>query len=1033
MRQLKKLICLNLALLMLLSTFLSTVAFAAETGMTGTVTLTVGGQTYTLSEYENASGNGWSANIFHSSNNERSWWGVRVSLRGDVGPISVVATDSNVEELEIKTRSASSVTAESGAAITASGFDYLMMEGEKTLCVTGQPAVKLDEDMTFMLTHSDLTLQGTNGAAYEAKTPSTDNEKYTLTETKNDAGTVTKLVCKHQTVTLTLHDENATKHEIKTIVCDKNEYIDLSNVFWHTYDCLTGWSNEQGNESYSRGIIPSEDMELWADWGLMGGEKVIPAIFNTSPDVTAVEASADGWKAPEIEDDTENNVYGIAWKAEIQPGGETVYVAEGSTNKALTRGLFFNEYVTSWQSHGIFYVGNGRTIGGGNETIQYSEEPTTVSWTMDDGSILTGWNTQPDGSGTSYAAYDAEVDGADTGWVILYAQTLPKGTIKVNWRDNVTGDSATYAKAGDTLTMPSKTAENAKIGYWRYYCWGESEFQYGKLEAGETFTIPEGTTSLSLTAYWLPTEPFTVNGTEYTVTDSNNYFNSTVLGMSASVYYSSYSNQFQVSVLGEDVKSMHFPVDTVLRYNASGAKISGTISCDGALTVQCSCSDDSTHPSLTIDGGSGPALKAEKIKISRAPHMTLTTTGTSALVGTLDSGSAMIFKDANGTTLSSEQISGQKKLTTEVKEVTITIDGNGGTSKNGKTTETLTLESGEQYRLKKLGFTKAKAYLGDESISSTTDKTLTLNWHEVGYDYIAFQASGWLEDTDLQKDYWEQSHYVFFADNSETVTVPDIVYHDRVSNGDLLYWYTENEDGSEHHQYVPGDTVTEANGTVLHAHSKGSGESCYILHTNGKTVADMKDDENTLIVSASCKALVSKDGKFVCESFNTKKDGTGTRYEIGSVATNPDETPVLYAQWTQKVNAVVEKTEAPAATETAPNGDTPTATAKNTTITISSATVTPDAGGEATTPSIEDSRTEEEVKQDFETGRKVLVAAYQDGKMVTVLVGEAKDGKITCVIPWWLDYEKCQLKLFVVNGYQPETAPEIIKISEKEA
>lgn len=1032
MRQLKKLICLNLALLMLLSMFLSTVAFAEEPSLTGTVTLTLGGQTYTLSEYENASGNGWSANIFHSSNNERSWWGVRVSLRGDVGSISVDATGSNVEELEIKTLTASSVTAESGAAITASGFDYLTMLGTKALCVTGQPAVKLDEDMTFMLIHSDLTLQGTNGAAYEAKTPSTDDEKYTLTETKNDTGTVTKLECKHQTVTLTLHDENATKHDITTIVCDKNEYINLSNVFWHTYDCLAGWKNERGNESYTRGIIPSEDMELWADWGLMGGEKVIPAIFDTSPNVTVVEASEDGWTAPEIEDDTENHTYGVAWKAEIQPGGETVYVAEGGTNKALTRGLFF-ESVTSWQSHGILFVGNGRTIGGGNETIFYTEEPVTVHWTMDDGSVLTGWNTQPDGSGTSYAAYDAEVDGADTGWVILYPETLPKGSIQVNWWDNVTENSTTYAKAGDTLTMPTRTTTNAKVSYWSYYYRTASGYTWGKAKPGETFTIPEGATSLSLTANWIPTEPFTVNGTEYTVTDSNIYFTSTLLGMSASIIYSSYSNQFQVGVWGEDVKSMHFPVDTVLRYNASGTKVSGTISCDGALTVQCTCSDG-THPSLTIDGGSDPAIRAEKITISRAPHMTLTTTGTNVLEGTLNAGSAMIFKDANGKTLSLTEISGQKKLTTEVKEVTITIDGNGGTSKNGNTTETVTLEAGEQYRLKKLGFTKAKAYLGDESISSMVDKTLTLNWHEVGYDYIAFQASGWLEDTDLQKDYWEQSHYVFFADNSETVTVPDIVYRDRVSNGDLLYWYTENEDGSEHNQYVPGDTVMEANGTVLHAKSKHCSDCCYILHTNGKTVEGMKDEANTLLVSESCKALVSKDGKFVCESFNTKPDGTGTRYEIGSVATNPDETPVLYAQWAQKANAVVEKTEAPAAAETAPNGDKPTETAKNTTITISSVTVTPDAGsGEATEKPIEDSKTEEEVKNNFEEGRKVLVAAYQDGKMVTVLVGEAKDGKITCVIPWWLDYEKCQLKLFVVNGYQPETAPEIIKISETEA
>lgn len=1032
MRQLKKLICLNLALLMLLSVCLPTVAFATETGMTGTVTLTVGGQTYTLSEYENASGNGWSANIFHSSNNEKSWWGVRVSLRGDVGPISVVATDSNVEELEIKTLTASSVTAESGAAIAASGFDYLEIKGEAALSVTGQPAVKLDEDMQLILIHSDLTLEGTNGAAaYEARVLSTDGDNYALTETKNENGTVTKLECKHQKVTLTLHDENATKHEIKTIVCDKNEYIDLSNVFWHTYDCLAGWKNERGNESYTRGIIPTGDMALWAEWGLMGGEKVIPAIFNTSPDVTAVEASADGWTAPKIEDDTENNVYGVAWKAEIQPGGETVYVTPGSTNKALTRGLFFNTYVTGWGSHGILFVGNGGTIGGGNETIQYSEEPTTVSWTMDDGSLLIGWNTQPDGSGTSYAAYDDKVDGADTGWVILYPETLPKGTIEVNWWDNVTEDSTTYAKGGDTLTVPERTVTNAKVSYWSYYYQTASGYTWGKAKAGETFTIPEDATNLGLTANWIPTKPFTVNGTEYTVTDENMVFGSIELGMDVSLFYNNYSNQFQVNIRGENVKAMHFPVDTLIGSNVSGAKVNGTISCDGMLTINCACADG-VHAGLTIDGGSGPALKAEEIRIVRAPHMTLTTTGTSAIEGTVSmaSSAGTIFCDESGEELELTALSGQKKLTTKAKQVTLTIDGNGGTSKNGRTTEMLTLESGEQYRLKKLGFTKAKAYLGDESISSTTDKTLTLNWHEVGYDYIAFQASGRLEDTNLQKDYWEKSHYVFFADNSKTVTVPDIVYKDRVSNGDLLYWYTENEDGSEHNQYLPGETVTETSGTTLYAASKWCGECCYILHTNGKKVEGVKDEANKLIVSESCTALVSKDG-YVCDSFNTEPDGTGTRYELGTVATNPDETPVLYAQWTKKVTATVTVTQAPNAAETAPDGTKPTESARNTTITIEPVTSAPgeSSGGTTQTP-IGDSRTEEQVEENFAEGRKVLIAAYQNGKMMTVLVGEAKDGKITCVIPWWLDYENCQLKLLVVDGYKPERAAEIVKISE---
>lgn len=1051
MRQLKKLICLNLALLMLLSVCLPTVAFAAETGMTDTVTLTVGGQTYTLSEYENASGNGWGANVFSSSNKERSWWGVRVSLRGDVGPISVDATGSNVEELEIRTTNESSITAQSGAAITASGFDCLTMEGEKTLRVTGQPAVKLDEDMTFMLTHSNLTLEGTNGAAaYEARVLSTDEDNYALTETKNESGTVTKLVCKYQTVTLTLKDWDgaAGKANTKTIVCKKNKYIDLSNVFWQTGSYLTGWSDDAAGQKYTRGIIPTEDMELWADWYALAAVTEKSAVFNTASGIVAVDASEDGWVAPVVAHDEENNVYAVAWKTEIQPEGETVYAAQGTGNKALTRGLFFDGCVGNNSSHGIFYVGNGRTIGGGgSETIPYTEEPTTLSWTMDDGSVLIGWNTQPDGSGTSYAASGAEVDGADTGWVILYAQTLPKGTIEVRWWDNVTGSSAkdniTYAKAGDTLTMPERTVTNAKVNYWSYSYWNGSGYTWGKVKAGETFTIPEGATDLSLTANWIPTKPFTVDGREYTVTDENMSFGSEELGMDVSLFYNNYSNQFQMNIYGENVKSMHFPVDTLIGSNVSGAKINGTISCDGMLTINCACADG-VHAGLTIDGGSGPALKAEKIRILRAPHLTLTG-GTSAIEGTVSMvpSAGTIFCDESGSELALTALSGKKKLTTKAQTVALTIDGNGGTSKKGNATEKITLEVGERYRLEKLGFAKAQACLNGIEGSTESflvynyitapmeDGTLRLRWHEVGYDYIAFQASGTLAANSLQKDQWEKNHAVIFAANGEgNVTAPDVVYSNRVSSGDLLYWYTENEDGSKQNQYLPGETVTETSGTTLYAASKWCGECCYILHTNGRKVEGVKDEANKLLVRERCEALVSKDG-YVCDSFNTEPDGTGTRYEIGTVATNPDETPVLYAQWTKKVTATVTETKKPAAAETAPDGTKPTETDKNTQITITQVAPAPgEGGGETTQTPIEDSRTEAEVKQDFEMGRKVLIAAYQDGKMMTVLVGEVKDGKITCVIPWWLDYENCQLKLLVVNGVVPERAAEIIKISE---
>ena len=225
--------------------------------------------------------------------------------------------------------------------------------------------------------------------------------------------------------------------------------------------------------------------------------------------------------------------------------------------------------------------------------------------------------------------------------------------------------------------------------------------------------------------------------------------------------------------------------------------------------------------------------------------------------------------------------------------------------------------------------------------------------------------------------------------------MPKLSYATVVSYGDLVYWYT-SESGTETADsrcYLPGETVHEPDDSSLYAASINRGEVALVATgTTFKNWSRIKRAE-------SCQQLVSEDGRVV-ESWNTKPDGSGTRYEIGTYAILIKDSPrVLYAQWKSAFTA--------SASTDSVTGET--------TLTI-----------RPSSDLIEPPRNTDD--KPFEQSVRVILAAYQNGRFVRMVYAEARDGVIRCKLPHGLDYRNCELRLFFLEGGKPSRAPEDIQI-----
>lgn len=699
--------------------------------------------------------------------------------------------------------------------------------------------------------------------------------------------------------------------------------------------------------------------------------------------------------------------------------GETVnkeQLPEGSTLFAKTSGTDRNIYYA-------FYA-NDRKFAGGEKviTLNYNYAPTFYA---DNGATVHYYSKNPDGSGERYMPENWL--GLPSG-TKLYAIWLPVGKIAVTINDSVNDTtSEEFAEAGGTMILPTPEAKDGlTFAYWSCSIKDtDGSYTWSKVNAGASLNIPENAAEANISACWSLNKQVTVNGKPYSFTADNAYQYDDDNGWS--IRYNSQKVKLTLTLDGYHGGSIELPVLADVSVKTTST-INGTLSCADTLRIITECAYGQ-HSNLTVQAAAGAsALVAPRVYFDRAPHVTLTAgagakaitapTGTPDVTGNdkvtyhgKTDTSASAYTQLTMTEMGLQGVENLQVFHTEPCMSKLTINGNGGKTAAGKTSITVDLEYGEGYSLRGTGFKKQYSdidgvmeYTGDNTYYyyewpksicvQSPAVTLKIKWSELGYPYIAFRGEGALKGEGIDNT-WTSVSYVNRNEKSE-VTVPNFVYDDAASNGDLVYWFS-SEDGTEtdsSRQYLAGEVVSEPDDTTLYARAIRPGQVALVApgttFENGKHVMV----SNTLNLTT----LKSKEGKTI-ESWNAEPDGTGKTYDKLEY-----ETPrILYAQWETKLEAKVETPADPA-------------------VEVKTIKIQQKTGSGAETVTIED--TEDE--KPFEEAKRVILAAYKNGRFVGMVNATASGGVITCRVP--AQYDGCELKLFFMDGGKPQQNMEIIRL-----
>lgn len=858
-----------------------------------------------------------------------------------------------------------------------------------------------------------------------------------------DAG-VTSLKIEPNTVTLTVNGNGGTSggNGIIEKKVEAEQSISLDSLgFTKPGHYRTGYNNKVG--PYDVEIKTDSYITLnWIDTGFekflaldLNGEKLQDAAQdhvyidnNTGKHVLFLDYSSGKAKIPEIALGHEGSEvlywytsYGSKYEQADSKQfliGETVdqsQVPEGTTLYAKGTASNRNIYLALYA--------NGKIFSGGRRVITRSSNY-LPRYTASDGSQVYYYSTDPKGEADRYMP--EEYNNLPRG-TKLYAIWLEEGEIPVTIEDRANNEKTeTTAKAGE-MTLPTPTAKaGLTFAYWSCAIrHTDGSYTSEEVAAGGSLTIPDDTARVYICARWSLNTAVKVGSDAYTFAPNQAYQS----GDGWWIWYNSQDVKLTLTLDGYHGGSIELPVLADVSVKSTST-INGTLSCADTLRIITECAYGQ-HSNLTVQAAAGvSALVAPRVYFDRAPHVTLTAgagakaiaaqTGTPDVTGNdkvtyhgKTDAAAFAYTQLTMTEMGLQGVEDLQVFHTEPRMSKLTLDGNGGKTAAGKTSTTVDLEYGEGYSLRATGFKKQYSDVVGFVENTGTDTyyyyewpksirvqspavTLKINWRELGYPYLAFRADGALKGDGIDNT-WTSVSYVNRNEKPE-VTVPNFVYDDAASNGDLVYWFS-SEDGTEtdsSRQYLAGEVVSEPDDTTLYARAIRSGQVALVApgttFENGKHVMV----SNTLNLTT----LKSKEGKTI-ESWNTKPDGTGTSYALN--AELQYETPrILYAQW---------KTNLTVVPETDPETEEKVLQIQQKT----------DFGAEKV--EIQNTSPKETA---FEQAKRVILAAYENGRFVGMVNAEALNGTITCRIP--KKYESCELKLFFMEGGKPKQDMEIIRL-----
>ena len=855
---------------------------------------------------------------------------------------------------------------------------------------------------------------------------------------------VTSLKIEPNTVTLTVNGNGGTSDGEGTIKkkVEAEQSISLDSLGFTKPGCYrTGYNNKVG--PYDVEIKTDSYITLnWIDTGYdkflaldLNGEKLQDAAQdhvyidnNTGKHVLFLDYSSGKAKIPEIAlgyDGSEVLYWYTAYGSKYEQTdskqfliGETVdqsQAPEGTT-------LYAKGTASNWNVYLALYA-NGKIFSGGRRVITRSSNY-LPRYTASDGSQVYYYSTDPKGEADRYMP--EEYNNLPRG-TKLYAIWLEEGEIPVTIEDRANNEKTeTTAKAGE-MTLPTPTAKaGLTFAYWSCAIrHTDGSYTSEEVAAGGSLTIPDDTARVYICARWSLNTAVKVGSDAYTFAPNQAYQS----GDGWWIWYNSQDVKLTLTLDGYHGGSIELPVLADVSVKSTST-INGTLSCADTLRIITECAYGQ-HSNLTVQAAAGvSALVAPRVYFDRAPHVTLTAgagakaiaaqTGTPDVTGNdkvtyhgKTDAAASAYTQLTMTEMGLQGVEDLQVFHTEPRMSKLTLDGNGGKTAAGKTSTTVDLEYGEGYSLRATGFKKQYSDVVGFVENTGTDTyyyyewpksirvqspavTLKINWRELGYPYLAFRADGALKGDGIDNT-WTSVSYVNRNEKPE-VTVPNLVYDDAASNGDLVYWFS-SEDGTEtdsSRQYLAGEVVSEPDDTTLYARAIRSGQVALVApgttFDNGKHVMV----SNTLNLTT----LKSKEGKTI-ESWNTEPDGTGESFAL-DVELQYETPRILYAQWKTKLEAAVTET----------------------TTTETVVTFTPKAG--------ESVRIEATNENDAavlpEQARRVILAAYRNGQFLGMLPATAETGKIICRIPNDAKYDGCELKLFFMEGGKPKQDMEIIRL-----
>ena len=766
------------------------------------------------------------------------------------------------------------------------------------------------------------------------------------------------------------------------------------------------------------------------------------AIFYTEDhaEYARVDASADGWMPPALPFTLGGGQY-LYWLGSYPTEDGVDYYhldcIPGVGYPALPTTLEFRP-VQSESTRGFLFCDNGMLDWTDSNRFMMKplEDADTgemgITWyalpSLNGRSFL-GWTLASEDDGKYLNGKDL-VPGTDNGWVTLYAQRVPEGQTAVY----LSGKFYGLANAGTTYMLPAAGNDNTIVMGWQEVtCNTENSSEQLPVtqttDGGCQVDIPANASELWLYPEYQYVGAAVIDGKTYQFTENETFFSGD--GWQLQSLYGG----VQLRLNGYHGGAIDLPYTDLVTVTVSlygdnsitGGTDAPALYSAGDLRFDSRC-EANQHTSLTVTAGSGQSAVSAK-QIQLAAHITLNGgTGATAVSSEAEVLNTRFYSLCDG---AGNELTGGYNTVPCLKAMptyaTVTLNGNGGKATDGSGKETLvkTYENGIYAKnldrlFKKDGALYAGYAVGGRhhtgnSLYINGDGTVDILWAESGYsNFVGFHTEGAIKEK-LDYDFGWGAGYLF-RDNSKTVIAPTITYQDPVSNGNLVYWYPESNisDPECDHQYLPGETVNEADGTVLRTATAYPNREI-VLMANGKTFAE---NGARVLIRTSLPNVTAADGTELI-GWNTKKGGSGQAYAPGS---KPDLTGrtaplVLYAQWKKPV--YVAKVEEPKPNEPQTGG----------TLTIKPRpTPAPDPGtGTGPEP------TEPEKPAPITEKQKVLVGVYRWGMMIAVLQGETdkKGEEIYCTVPKGLDLTGCALKLFVLSeAYAPDRKVEFILLSE---